>query len=335
VSDALRRWAAERAPELAKRAEAEAVALLRDALVVAATRERKAAERTTARPARPPDSPPEGPRPRDSRELLWAYCVVSANARLPEDLAGLAASRPVRKVVREGVAALVSPVPASEFGAEPLRENLNDLAWLERVARAHEDVLERVFTGTTIVPLRMCTIYESEARVAAMLEREHGGLTEALAALEGQEEWGVKLLVDPERLRDAARTRDDEARRLEDELDGRSGGEAYMLRRRVERRVSEVADSLGADVASDVHARLQDWASDAVTRPPQNRELSGHSGEMLLNGSYLVDSSRVDGLRELVSELEQRHGALGARIELTGPWPPFNFVPGATVAALG
>jgi hypothetical protein len=30
-----------------------------------------------------------------------------------------------------------------------------------------------------------------------------------------------------------------------------------------------------------------------------------------------------------VAELEAHHRDLGARIELTGPWPPFNFVAGA------
>ena len=39
-------------------------------------------------------------------------------------------------------------------------------------------------------------------------------------------------------------------------------------------------------------------------------------------------------LRELVAELEERHRPLGARIELTGPWPPYNFVPGGGTTAL-
>ena len=50
---------------------------------------------------------------------------------------------------------------------------------------------------------------------------------------------------------------------------------------------------------------------------------------MLLNGSYLVEADRVDDLRAVVAELERDHGALGARLELSGPWPPYNFVPGA------
>jgi hypothetical protein len=107
-----------------------------------------------------------------------------------------------------------------------------------------------------------------------------------------------------------------------------------MLRRRLERHVRELADSVAAEVAQQVHARLQDWAIDAVTRPPQNRELSGHEGEMLLNAAYLVEADRLDELHALVSELEAHHRELGTRIELTGPWPPYNFVPGGDAEAL-
>ena len=341
MADPLDRWAAERAAAVAARAEAEAVAMMRDALIDAALRGRPGADAPpqrraeSARRERPSRSADREPEPERGHDLLWAYCVVGADAPLPGDLVGVADSQPVRKVAHGDLAVLVSAIPSGEFGAEPLRENLNDLRWLEGTARAHEVVLERVFEDTTIVPLRMCTIYETEASAAAVLEREREALANALAALAGKQEWGVKLLVDPDRLSDAARARDDEAGRLADELAGREGGEAYIHRRRLERRVREVADSLAVEVARDVHARIQDWATDAVTRPPQNRELSGHSGEMLLNGAYLVDSSRADGLRELVSELEARHAPLGARIEVTGPWPPYNFVPGETVATLG
>jgi Gas vesicle synthesis protein GvpL/GvpF len=177
------------------------------------------------------------------------------------------------------------------------------------------------------VPLRLCTVFEDEDSVRRMLDRERGTLAEALERLEGRQEWGVKLLVDREKLGEAARARSDDAAALEDELSSQSAGGAYMLGRRLERHVREVADGLAAELAEDVHARLQDWATDAVTHPPQNRDLSGHEGEMLLNGAYLVEDDRVDGLRKLVAELEELHRPLGARLELTGPWPPYNFVP--------
>lgn len=324
--DELARWAAERAPALRARAEAEAVAALRDALVAAALEERRAAA-----PARGPAAEPRSSEP-ETGELLWAYCVLSASDPRPAGLEGVASSGKVKAVEAAGLAALVSRVPRAEFGEEPLRDNLNDLGWLERVARTHESVLDAAVGQSTIVPLRLCTLYESEDGVRGMLEREAGALRGALELLTGREEWSAKLLVDPDRLAGEARARSDEAGALEEELEGRGGGGEYMLRRRLERHVRETAGSLARELAADVHARLEQHALDAVTRSPQNRELSGHEGEMLLNAAYLVEAGRVAELRDVAAELESEHAALGARIELSGPWPPYNFVPAGTAA---
>jgi hypothetical protein len=159
-----------------------------------------------------------------------------------------------------------------------------------------------------------------------MLAREGKQLSEALERLDGRREWGVKLLVDRDALAAAAHARSPEVARLQQEIDERSGGAAYMLEQRLERLVRDLVDRLAGELADDVHARLGDWAADSVLNPPQNRELSGHEGEMLLNGAYLVEVERTEGLRRLLSELEDRHHDLGARLELTGPWPPYNFV---------
>ena len=324
MPDELAHWAADRAPSLLARAEAEAVAVLRDALVGAALRQRD--RRVTPRETVPRTEPVSRPKP-ESGEVLWTYCVLGAGDRVPAGLAGVDGSTPVERIASGGLVALVSRVPLSDFGEEPLRRNLNDLEWLERVARGHEAVLERTLESATIVPLRLCTIFEDEDGVRRMLDEQRGALTAALELLGGHQEWGVKLLVDRKALEAAARARNPEAGALADELDTRSAGGAYMLRRRLERQVREAADDLAASVADDVHARLQDWARDAVLNPPQNRDLSGHEGEMLLNGAYLVETPKVSRLRELVDELHERHRELGVRLELTGPWPPYNFIP--------
>ena len=334
MADDLASWAQKRAPELLARAEAEAVAVLRDALVDAALAQRSGGG-SPARPPRRRDTPGAPPVARaPSGDALWAYCVLPAADPLPANAGGVDAAGGVERIEAGDLAAIVSRVPLAEFGATPLRENLNDLEWLERVARAHEAVLDAALAQSTIVPLRLCTIYESEGSVREMLEREHDSLERALDTLSGRQEWGVKLIVDGDSLAEVARSRSAEAPALEDELSARTGGAAYMLRRRLERHVRDAVDSLGAEVAEHVHAQLQDWAGDAVVLPPQNPDLSGHEGHMLLNGAYLVEAERVDGLRRLVAELEERHRALGARIELTGPWPPYNFLPGGDTAAL-
>jgi hypothetical protein len=46
----------------------------------------------------------------------------------------------------------------------------------------------------------------------------------------------------------------------------------------------------------------------------------------VLNGAYLVprDTAR---LHEVLAGLELEYGERGVSFELTGPWPPYNFVP--------
>jgi Gas vesicle synthesis protein GvpL/GvpF len=262
----------------------------------------------------------------DASELLWAYCVLRAGDRHPSDLAGVDPAAAVHAEDGGGLVALVSLVPKAEFGSDALRRNLNDLEWLERVARAHEAVLEETLELSTLVPLRMCTLYESGESVRRMLERERDDLVDALDALDGRSEWAVKVLADRDKLREAARARSDSAGVRQRQLAEHGKGGAYMLRRRFERELRAAAHSLAAEIAGQVHARLQDWAIDAITSRPQNRELSGHQGDMLLNGAYLVERERVGELQELVRELEDDHSELGIRIELSGPWPPYNFV---------
>jgi len=326
--DELARWAAARAPELIARAEAEAVAELKAALLRAAAEPRTGeTSPLEASPAVAPARPAEEPLPAASEsapappagDALWAYCVARDDAAPAADgpAVGDGALRWVRA---DGLAVLCSTVPLSEFGEEPLRRNLNDMTWLERTARAHEAAIAGAFERETVIPLGLCTIFSDEDGARRMLGERREELTDALAALAGREEWSVKLLVDREALAAGLREPGQEP------ADPGSGA-AYLLLRREERRLREAIGDRAAGLAEDVHARLQERAVDARVRPAQNRELSGHEGDMVLNGAYLVERDHAEGLRELVAELEARHHPLGARIELGGPFPPYSFVP--------
>lgn len=325
-------WAASRGPDLLARAEEEALAELKRALIDAALAHRGRRTTPSARGAvasRAESAERVTPQTGDG---IWVYCVGAQGTELPTGNPGVHPDGPLERIDQGGLAALVSRAPLAEFGEEALRHNLNDLGWLEHVARAHEASLEAALATSTIVPLRLCTIYGDEVGVRRMLEEERESFEAALELLAGRQEWGLKLLVDREALDSAARAESTEATTLERERDASSGGGAYLLGRRLERQVREVADRLLGELAEDVHACLQDWADDAVLNAPQNRDLSHHEGEMVLNGAYLVETEKVGRFRQLVDELQERHRDVGARLELTGPWPPYNFVPRVTSA---
>jgi hypothetical protein len=109
-------------------------------------------------------------------------------------------------------------------------------------------------------------------------------------------------------------------------------GLAYLARRRQQLAAREEARGVTAQLVDQVDGALRVVAVDAVRLPAQNRELSGHSGDMVLNAAYLVcDPAELRACAEL---LQQRYEAQGVRIELTGPWPPYNFVSSGAEAQL-
>jgi hypothetical protein len=221
----------------------------------------------------------------------------------------------VVQIEAAGLHALASRVPLAEFGEEALRRNLNDLAWLEATARAHQDVLDATAGASTIVPLRLCTIYANEERVRELLVAERERFAEALHLLRGKSEWGVKAYAQPVAA-EAAPDREP------------VGGGAYFDRKRREREAREQAIRAVDESVHEVHAALAEWATDAVVNRPQNRDLAGYEGEMVLNAAYLIDDDRVSEFEAMVDAFDERHREAGLRFELTGPWPPYNFVPG-------
>jgi hypothetical protein len=242
----------------------------------------------------------------------YVYGIVPGGKAQPSK--GVA-SRPVEAVDEGEVAALVSVVPLEEFGEEPLRAHLNDRGWLEETARAHEQVLESALASSPVIPFRLCTIYQSRERVQELLARQGPFLAELLHRLEGKVELGVKAYFTPaERSEGTPEEGDSES------------GRAYLLRRQAERRSSVEAEQFRAACAQASHERLAAVATEARANPPQQPELSGRNEAMLLNGAYLVerDDRRI---HDVVDELHALYGESGVAYEVTGPWPPYNFVP--------
>src|SRR5439155_802171 len=79
------------------------------------------------------------------------------------------------------------------------------------------------------------------------------------------------------------------------------------------------------EVAAHLHERLTEAAEDGVQLHLQRPEVTGSDEEMLFNGAYLVaDRPRFEHQLEALAE---EYREFGVELELTGPWPPYNFVP--------
>lgn len=109
----------------------------------------------------------------------------------PAALRGAAgvAGTPVRGVVAGGLTAVVSTVRLADYGETALRDNLEDLAWLEATARAHHEVVDRAAHAAPTAPVRIATIYRDDARVAEVLAAQRARFGEVLDRISGRSEW--------------------------------------------------------------------------------------------------------------------------------------------------
>ncbi len=230
---------------------------------------------------------------------------------------GLGDSRGIRGSALELVPcgrlqAVVCSVDLHEFGEEPLRRNLEDLAWVEEIARAHDEVVRAVAGRSTVAPMRLVTVYADDAGVQRQLREVEDDLVAALGRVEGCAEWSVKVYAaGPDRVTEPP-VRDKE-----------TSGAAYLKRKRDQATARRSADEESAQLAQRMHETLAGLADASRTLAPQDPRLSGRSQPMIHNGAYLVREDRAQAFRTAAEALATEHPQAG--IEVQGPWPPYSF----------
>jgi len=241
------------------------------------------------------------------------YLYAIARGLDPQALADVPALAGGRlEVVRHrGLEAVVSTVDLEEYGEEGLRRNLEDLAWLEEVARAHDTVVQAAATHAPTAPLRLATICLDDDGVRERLDSWHDALEEALDRVEGRREWSVKVF---------ARSRPAPQPAVSQPA---TGGAAYLQRKKAENQAREADESSAAVIADEVHERLAARSVAGRRLAPQDPRLTGRQERMLHNGAYLVEVAEGDAFAALVGELASAHPEV--TVECHGPWPPYSF----------
>ncbi|GAX58122.1 GvpL/GvpF family gas vesicle protein [Streptomyces olivochromogenes] len=253
--------------------------------------------------------------------LTYAYAVVRNAEGLREATAPLrgVAESPVSLLTDTGddqLGLAVSHVPGQDFQEDALKQHLEDLEWLEAVARAHHGVIEALGERTTVLPLRLATVYLDDNRAREVLEAGRTMFAGRLARLSEHVEWGVKIYVESS------------AALAEPTVPAAdlTPGRAYLRNRRQQQSVRDTVYQAAQKAAERVEAAGRRHASDRVRHRVQQgllADAAGAVGENVVNDAYLVPLKRCDGF--LADVAHAADGLDGVRVEATGPWAPYSF----------
>jgi Gas vesicle synthesis protein GvpL/GvpF len=265
-------------------------------------------------------------------EALYVYCIaetVAARKIAAETTPSAIEDDNDLELLDIGeVAAVTSKVPLSMYGEESLNQNLNDPSWTALRAMRHERVVEHFAKRTSVVPLRFGTIYLSRDGVKQMLSDKRLELREILDRVRDCEEWGVNLFSDRDKLLEAITDLSPRLRDLSEQAQTASPGQAYLLQKKVQGLRSDEARAELARIIDDVEAKLGKKTK-GTKRLRVLKVEATESGELKAKFAFLVDRSRFDDFRREAERIAENVNKAGIRLELTGPWPAYNFTAAA------
>jgi hypothetical protein len=270
--------------------------------------------------ARPASTGPGRP----AAVATYVYCVARSTRppdlrRAPPGLPG--AGKPRALAADRSLWLIVADAPLARYGEGPLARVVRDLDAMARCALAHSAVVAHCARRSPVLPLRLLTLFSSDARALAQLSRRRAAIARRLGRVAGQAEWGVQVRLEPGGGLSARRA-EAAARR---ETAALSPGARFLeLRRRRRESTHAVADEARAAAAS-LYRALARHATAARRRPTVSAD--GRPA-LQLDAAFLVPAARAGRFRDAVRAQARRSAERGLRVRLTGPWPPYSFVTG-------
>jgi len=258
----------------------------------------------------------------------YVYCIAesAAAAELPADSlpAAIEEDAKLEWISAGALAALVSPVSRETYSEESLVEHLTDATWTAIRAMRHETVLEFVAKQATTIPLRFGTIYLERSGIEQMLSEKSGELKKIIEQLRGREEWGVNIYIDRAALLSSITTVSPILREMVQHAEQASPGQSYLLQKKIEALKSDEARAAVNRIVDQIEEKLREQGDDVRRLRILKVETTEH-GELKAKFAFLVKRLGFERFRNEAERLAQEHQAAGVRLELTGPWPVYNF----------
>jgi hypothetical protein len=250
----------------------------------------------------------------------YLYCLTPSGRGIESAAAGVDERYPV--LVRDcgEMGAVYSVVELEEFVGQAAEARLQDLAWLgPRVCR-HEAVIEQTMSRAPVLPARFATLFSSLDGLEQFILEHRETVAGFFAQLGDKQEWAVKGLLDRatalERLGQPAEVEPD-----------RSPGARYFEQKRLKAQAEREFSLRLKEFCRRAAAALGAHAGSFRERKVLTPVAEGTEAEVVLNWAFLIPPGAIEDFRASLERFNKGETFPGLMLTLTGPWPPYSFVP--------
>ena len=197
--------------------------------------------------------------------------------------------------------------PLDRFAGDQLQQELQDVEAISRHALAHATVVEFFFRRTSVIPLKLFTLFSSDEAARAQFRGRLGRLRRLLSSLRGKEEWGVRIIAG-DVVRESARTL--------------PSGRDYL---QVKKRLLDETAEPPSTVVRAVNGALRSLGTVAAKTRKVSFPPAGKGRPYVAGASFLVPATKRSAWKAHIARTTAALAGGGHRLELSGPWPPYTF----------
>jgi len=256
-------------------------------------------------------------------KALYLYAITKQAAQITLPSQGIEFGNVPEKIAFQDLIAIVSAIDITKMNKKEIEERLKtDLAWTKKNVYLHHQVIQEIGENHPVIPMKFATILK-EKDLHRILEDNYGKFKNLLQKLADKEEWGLKVYLDYEKTKDKFLTKD----LADDKVP--SGHDWYWEKKKEEsasRRVEERLEKTLEKTINETVFDLENMAVKVSYSDPLPQALTGREEIMVLNGSFLLDKQKVPKFQKLAKKIDSKIKKNGFIVEISGPWPPYNFV---------
>lgn len=244
---------------------------------------------------------------------------------LEVEIQGLEPGQTVIQEEFSDISAVVSYVPLSDFVGEEAEIRLQDIEWVAPRAVNHQRAIEKILDYSLILPAQFGVLFSCLDSLDQYVRCNHSEIKEFLELISDKREWGVKVYWENSRKRQ--RLIDTEFSSRLEQLAHLTDGARYFKEKQLNAEIEKKAAEWLRNILVESSSLLSASSHSARKRRILANDSEGEGREMVANWAFLVETAKTDEFMSIVNGLNERDSDDGILARVSGPWPPYSFVP--------
>ncbi|HBZ66687.1 MAG TPA: hypothetical protein DEO70_07605 [Bacteroidales bacterium] len=228
--------------------------------------------------------------------------------------------------------AVISDVSIEEFSSEEIQKKAEeDLEWIKGKAQIHEQVIEQAMrTGGSaiipVIPMQFGVIFKTREKLQETLFTNLEKFRKSLRFLTGKQEWGVKAYLNQKVFEVFLEKGNEELMAKKREAEALPKGLSFFAKKKAASTIDEVKEKELDKIINEIYKSLAESVVSLHKAKILEKDFTLMTEEMILNGFYLIEESRLNEFRGKAEEFREKFNPRGIKIEMSGPWPSYHFI---------